>query len=326
MNISSAYLGRACEYDEYDGGMIRADRGEGLPFTNIDGQPCHMGKGSRTEDGRRKVVLKITTWVGSSALNAVHFYARLEAGGVDHYFLDSDPTEPQYRSGHGDSCKPKASKRIEIQVVRPTTQRDIDHWLAFYGEDNPNREWQCPKLDGHERGFWERGEAVKAGKAVFDQWFDPTEWALYLDDPDMEFEHSEEPWEDSFLDSFTRPKPKTRHDDWRTGLRAGWVDPYADEAEAMEAELNREIDPEALKAAGDSASVRNWTPDPNLPAMELETVSKPITKRVQKRCRHCGKDVGNHKAISFACPTGVKHRSLGYTQFHARQFYEAKDT
>ncbi len=292
MNVSSHNLGTADEYDDYDGGKIRADRGEGLPWTNIDGEACHMGKGSRTKngEGKRKVVLRIHSWVGTSAMNAVHYYARLEAWGVDYHTLDSAPDDRLNVSGRGDDCKPKSSKKIEIEVTRPTTQRDIGHWLAVYGEDSPNREWQCPKLGGHERGFWERGDAIKAGKAVFDEWFEPGAWVLYLDDPDMEFDNSEEPWDDSFLASFAKPKPKARHDDWRTG----WVDPYAEDEKAPAPE-----------------------PEPEPAGPDLD-----FGKRPPERCRHCRKDRGSHKAKTEACPSGTRHSSIGYTQYHANQFFE----
>ena len=66
MNSYSHRLGKPDDYCDYDGGPIPATRGEGLPFTDIEGRPCHMGMADRT-DGKRKIVLRIHTWVGSSA-------------------------------------------------------------------------------------------------------------------------------------------------------------------------------------------------------------------------------------------------------------------
>ncbi len=38
-------------------------------------------------------------------------------------------------------------------------------------------------------------------------------------------------------------------------------------------------------------------------------------------CAKCRKAKDNHKAGTFNCPMGLAHRTLGYTQFHADQFW-----
>lgn len=35
----------------------------------------------------------------------------------------------------------------------------------------------------------------------------------------------------------------------------------------------------------------------------------------QPKCKHCGKTKGYHKAYTYECPKGMKHRVIGYTMY-----------
>ncbi len=293
MNILAYELGKPDSYSmEYgvDGNPIPATHGEGLPFINADGHACHSGKGSRDENGKRKIVLQITSWVGTSVTGAVHYYAKLLTGGVSGYTRD-DTGEPTHSMGRGDECKPKAMKPITIRIDRPATERDVDHWVSQHGANNKNREWQCPRPGEAANGFWERGEALVAGKAVYDRWFgDANGWVLYVDDPDLESDYSEVPWTDDILTTIPEAVAKTRHDvDWKSK----WVDPYvATEASEPLDVLSAPLGTDPLLSVADKT-----------------------------KCRHCRKLKGDHKAGDFACPIGAFNRTFGYTHYHANQFF-----
>ena len=44
------------------------------------------------------------------------------------------------------------------------------------------------------------------------------------------------------------------------------------------------------------------------------------------KCKHCGKQSGNHKAGTRNCPQGKKSQTLGYTSFHKSQVFEPAPT
>lgn len=41
-------------------------------------------------------------------------------------------------------------------------------------------------------------------------------------------------------------------------------------------------------------------------------------------CTNCGKPKGNHKAKTLNCPFGLKHRTMGYTNYLQDKVYEPK--
>lgn len=49
-----------------------------------------------------------------------------------------------------------------------------------------------------------------------------------------------------------------------------------------------------------------------------------ITKKTPEKCLHCGKEKGNHHAITLNCPGGLKHRVMGYTRFIEAQVFEPR--
>lgn len=61
------------------------------------------------------------------------------------------------------------------------------------------------------------------------------------------------------------------------------------------------------------ASLMSMLGDPGEPLVFKKT-------RLRK-CKHCGKSEGNHDARHQRCPLGAKHRTLGYTQFCADQWF-----
>lgn len=44
----------------------------------------------------------------------------------------------------------------------------------------------------------------------------------------------------------------------------------------------------------------------------------------QIRCKHCNRPRGDHKALTFHCPIGNKHVSMGFTQYSQRFVFEPK--
>lgn len=42
------------------------------------------------------------------------------------------------------------------------------------------------------------------------------------------------------------------------------------------------------------------------------------------KCANCGKPRDQHNALTKACPIGRKHRTIGYTQYSARQAFRPK--
>lgn len=49
-----------------------------------------------------------------------------------------------------------------------------------------------------------------------------------------------------------------------------------------------------------------------------------FTKQKPKKCIHCKKIRGVHKATTLNCPTGMKTR-IGWTSYFENKFYEEKD-
>jgi hypothetical protein len=52
--------------------------------------------------------------------------------------------------------------------------------------------------------------------------------------------------------------------------------------------------------------------------------SDPATGWSSDKCLYCGKPKGYHKAVTFNCPGGRKHRVHGYPWFYATQLFKAK--
>lgn len=42
------------------------------------------------------------------------------------------------------------------------------------------------------------------------------------------------------------------------------------------------------------------------------------------KCAVCGKPRSNHRAHTFQCPLGRKHRVMGYTDYHATNVFVEK--
>jgi hypothetical protein len=49
-----------------------------------------------------------------------------------------------------------------------------------------------------------------------------------------------------------------------------------------------------------------------------------FSKTPQPKCQLCGKPRGDHKAQTFNCPIGTKHRTYSYTQFDQINVYVPK--
>jgi hypothetical protein len=54
---------------------------------------------------------------------------------------------------------------------------------------------------------------------------------------------------------------------------------------------------------------------------KLDLYGKPL---VVERCLYCGKVQGEHKANTRHCPEGRKHRTFGYSYFHATNTFTPK--
>lgn len=47
-------------------------------------------------------------------------------------------------------------------------------------------------------------------------------------------------------------------------------------------------------------------------------------KKPEAKCKHCGKTKAEHLAKTHHCPTGPKHRTLGYLSYDKTLTFEAK--
>jgi len=45
---------------------------------------------------------------------------------------------------------------------------------------------------------------------------------------------------------------------------------------------------------------------------------------INAKCRHCGRKRNEHLAQTLHCPSGNKHRVLGFTSYHRSETYEPK--
>lgn len=57
---------------------------------------------------------------------------------------------------------------------------------------------------------------------------------------------------------------------------------------------------------------------------EITYLDLNFEKRPAIKCKHCGKDKGNHQAKTHNCPVGPKDRTLGYLHFDKTHTFEAK--
>jgi hypothetical protein len=48
-------------------------------------------------------------------------------------------------------------------------------------------------------------------------------------------------------------------------------------------------------------------------------------KIIVVKCIYCGKIEGHHKAATYNCPMGTKHRSLGYTSYNKEHTFTKKE-
>mgnify|MGYP001568286952 CR=1 FL=1 len=55
--------------------------------------------------------------------------------------------------------------------------------------------------------------------------------------------------------------------------------------------------------------------------VKFDLFGSPIKPR--PKCKNCGKDDNQHKAVTRECPLGTKHRTLGYSSY-GRTVFEAK--
>lgn len=44
-----------------------------------------------------------------------------------------------------------------------------------------------------------------------------------------------------------------------------------------------------------------------------------------RKCKNCGKPGYLHNTVTKACPIGKRHRTVGYTQYHAVNKFEPKE-
>lgn len=168
-------------YEFKSGEIVPVSLGERLPFIDVDGQPCHTGMADRI-NGKRRLRIVISTWVGSVAITAVHYYARVEVDRVCGHTLDSNPDEVIYTTGYSADRKPKEVKGLGVKVCRRATQRDINHWMMTHDEEPDIIELLCPKIGEWETGFWEHGDAILAAHEFIDAHFIKDDWTIILDD------------------------------------------------------------------------------------------------------------------------------------------------
>lgn len=154
--------------------VFPGDFGENLPFTTINGESAISGKDERV-NGKRVVRMEVRSWVGTSAIGAVHYYGKLKTYSLG-YIVNG---EERFVSGYGDSVKPPAMNGLEITIVRPTTQRDIDYYLNTTSDDPDHWDFLCPKIGGYEHGFWTESELIEAAKEVFSKYF-TKDWILQI--------------------------------------------------------------------------------------------------------------------------------------------------
>ena len=57
--------------------------------------------------------------------------------------------------------------------------------------------------------------------------------------------------------------------------------------------------------------------------INLNLDGKPVQK--EPKCAICGKPKSSHNYYDRGCPIGVKHRTLGYTQFSKRDSFTLKE-
>lgn len=49
-----------------------------------------------------------------------------------------------------------------------------------------------------------------------------------------------------------------------------------------------------------------------------------FTKKKPVKCIHCGKEKSMHLAVTFHCPQGRAHRTLGYSSFSRTTVFEPR--
>jgi hypothetical protein len=57
--------------------------------------------------------------------------------------------------------------------------------------------------------------------------------------------------------------------------------------------------------------------------INLNLDGKPVQK--EPKCAICGKPKSSHNYYDRGCPIGVKHRTLGYTQFSSKTKFTPKE-
>ena len=129
---------------------------------------CIYQKKSKT----RCVKLEITSFRGIS-WNAIHYYGKLVADGIEFQCLDN----PRTTTSNWDAKKinPFYQWRYEFDLRRPVTQEEINH--------DPDR-WECYQLGTFTTSFDTKEEIIALAKECFKMRF-TGEWELWVDDCTM---------------------------------------------------------------------------------------------------------------------------------------------
>lgn len=141
---------------------IQPDVGVGWEFTNKDGKRCV----SVCRDARpRRASLVISSYVGVSP-DAFHCYARIQFFySLSYKIIATGKIE--HVSGYGDDCKPEQMQGLEVEITRPNTRRDVQHYKDHNEYHKGTFMYRPPKLSERTYQFWTRKEAVDAAVKWF---------------------------------------------------------------------------------------------------------------------------------------------------------------
>jgi hypothetical protein len=156
------------------------DANIGMDF-HLDEHPDWYPKIAGWRD-KRTVVIEITSFRGM-CWNAIHYYAKLKADGVnicsDEIGSDGEIKSVSHAGYLGEEYKslPKEKQsiwnsRYEIEIVRPVTQEEID--------SDPDR-WYGYDAGWPTNGFENKSELIKTAKKVAELRF-PEGWDIIVED------------------------------------------------------------------------------------------------------------------------------------------------
>jgi hypothetical protein len=151
---------------DWKGKIIPVTYGEGLSFIDYKDRPSHSGRASYRKDGKREAQLDINTWVGTSAIGAVHYYARIKVRSTAWNWTSDADGEKHSSGGYADKGKPKEMMGMEIKIERPVDRKDIKHFKDG-NDDWETRKFMMPRIGGYTDGFWTEEEAKQAALKFF---------------------------------------------------------------------------------------------------------------------------------------------------------------